>query len=116
MEQLTGIDEVVPDFLTSVTFISPGLYWEMRGAESWSRKIPPWRLQMDAQELPLRLFWSSWALTALESSNSNAGATRSTHTPLEKMFRPRKQNVTLVEKSGSERNDLLNSSELSFAI
>ena len=38
--QLTGIDEVVPDFLTSVTFISPALYWEMRGAESWSRKYP----------------------------------------------------------------------------
>ena len=31
----------------------------------------PWRLWMDAQERPLRLLWTSWALSALESSNSN---------------------------------------------
>ena len=47
-------------------------------------KSTPWRLQMDAQELPLRLFWSSWALTALESSNWNAGTTRSNDKPQEK--------------------------------
>ena len=56
---------------------------------------------MDAQELTLRLFWSFWALTALESSNSNAGATLSTHTSPEKEVQLYKKKVTLVKKSGT---------------
>ena len=96
------------DFFTSVTFFSMQEYLAAPIVPRGAARAPV-RLHNDLQKHSDRLLRSSFFRTALDSSNSNASATRSTYKPLEKKCSAAWKKCDTREEI---RNDFINSSEV----